>query len=99
MEWLRPLSALAFVLLLILGAAWLARRHPRLMGRRRAGGLLEVLETLPLGNRRYLLLLRMGERRGLLAVAGDRVALLDEIPGETFDQTLARTTPGEEAGS
>jgi flagellar biogenesis protein FliO len=69
------------------------------MGRRRAGGLLEVLETLPLGNRRYLMLLRMGDRRGLLSVAGDRVALLDELPGETFDRTLARAAPGEEVRS
>lgn len=71
LEYLKFLSALLFVLALIVGCAWLLKRSgvipAALMGRRADGKRrLDIVEVLPLDARRRLVLVRRDEAEHLL---------------------------------
>ncbi|MDK2784226.1 MAG: flagellar protein FliO/FliZ [Bacillota bacterium] len=74
---LRMLAGLVLVLLLL----YLATRFitQRLGLPRGAGRHLAVLDTLPLGPGKGILLVRAGKRQLLIGVSGDRIALLGEL--------------------
>lgn len=42
---------------------------------------LQVCETLSLGDRRFLAIVRCGEQRLLIGMAGQNICLLDRLPG------------------
>ena len=89
----RMLGALAVVLGLLAGLAWLLRRAVVL---RRKNGALGVESALSLGERRSLVVVTVEGRRLLLGLAPNHVSLVTELrAAPTFDQTLAHATTGE----
>jgi flagellar protein FliO/FliZ len=72
----RMLGALAVVLLLLAGAAWLLRRG--VLGRRKTGGL-GVESVLALGERRSLAIVTVEGRRLLVGLAPNNVSLVTEL--------------------
>jgi flagellar protein FliO/FliZ len=89
----RMLGALAIVLALLVGLAWLLRRN--LLVRRRTGAL-GVESALSLGDRRSLVVVSVEGRRLLLGLAPNNVSLVTELQRPaSFDETLSRATaPG-----
>jgi flagellar protein FliO/FliZ len=86
----RMLGALAIVLALLAGLAWLLRRTAVL---RRRSGALGVESALSLGERRSLVVVTVEGRRLLLGLAPNHVSLVTELqPPPTFDQTLSHAT-------
>lgn len=70
-NYLRFIAALVFVLALLAGCAWLARRFgflPQVAARRGARKRLEILEILPLDARRRMVLIRRDDVEHLLLV-------------------------------
>ena len=94
------LSEVTLALLLVLGAvfalAWLLKRA-RAFGSR-AGGALDVLAQVPLGQKERAVLLRVGATQILLGVAPGRVNTLYVLP-EPLDLTRAAAAPGGDGGS
>jgi flagellar protein FliO/FliZ len=95
----RMLGALAVVLLLLAGAAWLLRRG--VLGRRATGGL-GVESVLALGERRSLAIVTVEGRRLLVGLAPNNVSLVTELglalpkphsgergTGQSFDAAIA----------
>jgi flagellar protein FliO/FliZ len=83
----RMLAALAVVLVLLGGLAWLMRRGMRA---RRTAGALAVESTLTLGDRRSLVILTVEGRRLLLGLAPGQVSLVTELrPRQSFDDALS----------
>lgn len=95
MDVLGVMVALAFVLALIVGGAWLMRRlSGPMMNQDQA---LRVLASAPVGQRERVVLLQAGEQQYLLGVAPGQVRLLSEpqqsIPvsdQQAFAQTLGQ---------
>jgi flagellar protein FliO/FliZ len=53
------------------------------------GGLIKVLETRPLGGRKFLCVVRVRNEELLLGLSNDRIECLSKLPaGDSFDQTL-----------
>lgn len=84
----RTLGALAVVLALIAGLAWVLRRSSLA---RRAGSGLGIESALSLGERRSLVVVTVEGRRLLLGLAPNAVSLVTELqpPSTSFDQALA----------
>jgi flagellar protein FliO/FliZ len=86
----RMLGALAVVLGLLAGLAWLLRRQTLA---RRKSGALGVEAALSLGERRSLAIVTVEGRRLLLGLAPNSVSLVTELQrGGTFDHALARAS-------
>jgi flagellar protein FliO/FliZ len=84
----RMFGALAVVLALLAGAAWLLRKG--VLGRRSAGGL-GVESILALGERRSLAIVNVEGRRLLVGLAPNNVSLVTELgPGQSFDSAVAK---------
>ena len=94
------LGEVTLALLLVLGAvfalAWLLKRARGLGSR--AGGALEVLAQVPLGQKERGVLVRVGATQVLLGVAPGRVNTLYILP-EPLDLTRAASAPGGEGTS
>jgi flagellar protein FliO/FliZ len=88
----RVLAALAVVLALLGGLAWLIRRG---VLTRRATGALAIESSLPLGDRRSLVVLTVEGRRLLLGLAPGQISMVTELqPRQSFDDALARAGAG-----
>jgi flagellar protein FliO/FliZ len=86
----RMFGALAVVLGLLAGLAWLLRRG---VLARRGTGLLGVESALALGERRSLVIVTVENRRLLLGVSPGGVSLVTELQRPaTFEQAVARAT-------
>jgi flagellar protein FliO/FliZ len=84
----RTFGALAVVLALLAGLAWLARRG---VLRRRSGGALGVESALALGDRRSLVIVSVEGRRLLLGLSSANVSLVTELqPRETFADAMSK---------
>ena len=84
----RMFVALAVVLALLGGLAWLLRRG---VIARRQSGALGVETALALGDRRSLVIVAVEGRRLLLGLAPGGVSLVTELgPSTSFDAALAR---------
>lgn len=81
---LRAIAALAFVLGLLLGGAWLLRRYGSRVGLKtgQVSADLKVLEWRSLDMRRKLAVVRWGDREHLICLAptGDMVIASREAP-------------------
>src|SRR5262245_47422662 len=77
------------VLLLCVGTLWLSRRWLRkLPGQGEPGGRLSLVETLPLGNRCAVHLVRVGRQQVVVGVDGSGLKSLVALP-DLFDEALA----------
>lgn len=86
----RTFGALALVLALVVGLAWLLRRG---VLSRRAGGALNVESALALGDRRSLVIVTVEGRRLLLGLSQANVSLVAELqPRERFEDAMTKAT-------
>ncbi|MCH5271209.1 MAG: flagellar biosynthetic protein FliO [Lachnospiraceae bacterium] len=73
-----------FVLVLaltLLTTKWIARYQKGQW----AGGNIEILETCPMGNGKYIQIVRLGDTYIAMAVCKDTVTLLAELPKEQIE--------------
>jgi flagellar protein FliO/FliZ len=82
--------SLGLVLAIIFAAAWIVRRM-RGFGRT-ASGALDVLASLPLGQKERAVLIRVGTKQILLGVAPGRVSTL-HVLSEPVELSAPPTTP------
>ncbi len=86
------LFALALVIGLIFGLAWLARRMPGMAGARGNSGL-RVVRTLPLGTRERLVVVDVGGTQLLLGTGAGGTRLLHTLETPLHDDAPAPPTP------
>ena len=92
---LSTLFALALVIALVFGLAWMLRRLPGAGARGHQG--LRVVASLAVGAKERVLVVEAGERQLLIGVTAQQISLLDtlaqplpEAPQESFAAVLAR---------
>lgn len=85
------LFALALVLGLIFGLAWLARRMPGLAGMR--GNGLRVIASTPLGARERLVVVEVGEQQLLLGTGASGTRLLHVLEAPLPVESPAQPVP------
>jgi flagellar protein FliO/FliZ len=99
-ELTRGVAAVGIVLALLAVAAWLLRRGAFGMAGKRTRGLMRVEATLPLGERRSLMVVAVEGRRLLLGLTPAQVSLVTELErGESFDAALAKATTPTDTGA
>ena len=86
------LFALALVLGLIFGLAWLARRMPGMTGLRGNGGL-RVVRSLALGTRERLVVVEVGGTQLLLGTGAGGTRLLHTLEAPLAGDASAQPTP------
>lgn len=84
----RSLLAIAVVFGLLFGLAWAARRG-RLGFFTKQPSSVRVEATVPLGERRSLMVVAIEGRRLLLGLTPMQVSLVTELTGKSFDAALA----------
>ncbi|MCF6265590.1 MAG: flagellar biosynthetic protein FliO [Desulfuromusa sp.] len=85
---LKMLAAFAVVIgiLLLLYAA--SRKGFRMLPQKK-NGLIQVLETRPLGGRKFLCVVKVRGEEMLLGMSNDRIEYLSKVPsGDKFSETL-----------
>ena len=85
----RMLGALAVVLALVGGLAWLLRRGA--LVKRRASGI-GIESAIALGERRSLVIVAVEGRRLLLGLAPGSIALVTELQARPFEQALEQAS-------
>ncbi len=91
---LRVFGALALVLGLFLGAAWLFKNYQRLAVQRGRAPKLNILETRSLGGRHSVSVIGYAQERFLIATSPTGVNLLSHLPSAVEAETPA---PGQTA--
>ena len=89
-----PLSLLVTVLALIavLALAWFTLRFLSGLNRGRLkGGRIQILQTMPVGNRERLVLARVDEQDYLLGVTAGGISLVDKVDVAVAEKS--RTAP------
>lgn len=81
---------LMLVLGLMLLLAWLAKRYlPKKLGALGEGEHIKLLQSLPLGPRRFVSLVEADGKRFLLGVTDNQINLLKALDETPFDQALS----------
>ena len=96
-QWLSLIASFALVLVLLLGTLWVLRRIGAAGLRPQAGRRLVVVESLWLGNRQRVVLLRVDSREILLGISHQGITRLDGAP-ETVPG-LSTAVPVREEGA
>lgn len=96
-QWLSLIASFALVLILLLGTLWVLRRIGAAGLRPQAGRRLVVVESLWLGNRQRVVLLRVDSREILLGISHQGITRLDGAP-ETVTG-LSAAVPVREEGA
>jgi flagellar biogenesis protein FliO len=93
-ELTRGLAAVGIVMaLLAVGALAMRRGALGTVLQRKAKGPIRIEATMPLGERRSLMVVAVEGRRLLLGLTPVQVSLITELQrGEAFDQALSRAT-------
>ena len=87
---LRIAGYLVLLLAIIVGAAWGMRRLG-LAGRARAGGSMDILEILPLGQNRALVLARVADKVYLLGQSPESIEKLETYEGQKALELISAT--------
>ncbi|HWI51243.1 MAG TPA: flagellar biosynthetic protein FliO [Symbiobacteriaceae bacterium] len=84
-----------FLFGLVLGLAWLSTRMIGYrMGLASRGRMVRVLENVPAGRDRSIMLLEVGGRIYLVGSTGERISLIDAIEDpEVIERLMAQTPP------
>lgn len=87
-----------FLFGLVLGLAWLSTRMIGFrMGLAARGRMVRVLENVPAGRDRSIMLLEVGGRIYLVGSTADRISLIDAIDDpEVIDRLMAQTPPDQQ---
>jgi flagellar protein FliO/FliZ len=91
---LRITGFLVLVLLLIFLIAWGARKAGLAGGSKVGGGSMDVLEALPLGQNRALLLVRVTDRVYLLGQSQSRIDMLETYESDKALEIISSTKGG-----
>ena len=78
-DWLRVSGSFVLVLLLLGGMLWLLRRMKDMQVRHNGPALLEVRETIHVGPRQKVALLRVGETYVLVGISPQQLVALGEV--------------------
>ena len=78
-DWLRVSGSFVLVLLLLGGMLWLLRRMKDMQVRHNGPALLEVRETIHVGPRQKVALLRVGEKYVLVGISPQQLVALGEV--------------------
>jgi len=78
----KVILSLFIVLVLIFAFTWVLKRLSRFSGRNAAKGGLKVVESLPLGGRRMIQVVRVHDKNLVIGVTGERIELLTELNDE-----------------
>ena len=78
-DWLRVSGSFVLVLLLLGGMLWLLRRMKDMQVRHNGPALLEVRETIHVGPRQKVALLRVGEKYVLVGIGPQQLVALGEV--------------------
>lgn len=92
------LMALLIVVSVILLVAWVLSR---LSGRRHSlgsGGLLQLIASVPLGDRRFISVLRVGTRYYLIGISTQDIRLLSELENDEVDRYIKAGPTDTEGG-
>jgi flagellar protein FliO/FliZ len=84
---LRVTGALAFVIGIFLGGAWLFKNWRRFAVKQGRGPKLHVLETRPLGGRHAVYVLGYEQQRFLISASPTGVSLLSHLPAAENDSS------------
>lgn len=87
-SWLRMSLALGFVIGLVFLSAWLLKRISagRMIGGLSARGGIKILDKTSLGDKRYLMVVRVEGKYLLLGVTQQSVSLVSELPQYTLQE-------------
>jgi flagellar protein FliO/FliZ len=84
MEVLRMLGSLAVVIALLMAVLWgLKRMQSQMLTGGQAGRRLQLLETLGVGTRQKLALVRVGEQEILIAITPTQINAVGQWPVQT----------------
>ena len=78
-DWLRVSGSFVLVLLLLGGMLWLLRRMKDMQVRHNGPALLEVRETIHVGPRQKVALLRVGNKYVLVGIGPQQLVALGEV--------------------
>ena len=78
-DWLRVSGSFVLVLLLLGGMLWLLRRMKDMQVRHNGPALLEVRETIHVGPRQKVALLRVGDKYVLVGIGPQQLVALGEV--------------------
>jgi len=85
-QWLSLIASFALVLVLLLGTLWVLRRIGASGLRAQSGRRLAVVESLWLGNRQRVVLIRVDQREILLGVSAQGISRLDGPADERLSE-------------
>jgi len=77
-DWLRFTGSFLLVLLLLGGMLWMLRRMKAAQVRQHGPALLQIRETLHVGPRQKIALLRVGDKHVLVGISGQQFTALGE---------------------
>jgi len=80
----RVILALAIVIFLIFAVAWLLRRYMKISPSGKTSGRLQVIESLPLGTKKMVQVVKVCGRTLVIGVTPERIELLTELPEEEY---------------
>lgn len=89
---LRVTGAMAFVIGIFLGGAWLFKNWRRLALQQGRGPKLQVLETRPLGGRHAIYVLSYEQQRFLISASPSGVSLLSHLPAAPENEPAEGTS-------
>lgn len=78
-DWLRVSGSFVLVLLLLGGMLWLLRRMKDMQLRHKGPALLELRESIHVGPRQKVSLLRVGDKHILVGVSPQQLVALGEV--------------------
>jgi flagellar biosynthetic protein FliO len=91
---LRIAGFLVLIIGLIFGVLWFIRKTGILSPARGAGGAMDVLEVLPLGQNRSIALVRVMDKVLVVTQTQQQISLLDKIEGDKALELVASTKGG-----
>lgn len=91
---LRVTAYLGVVIILIIGVAWFYRRGGLRAPRPGSPGAMDIIETLPLGQHRMLVMVRVMDEIYLLSNTATGMTLLDKIGGQKALDIIASSRGG-----
>jgi flagellar biosynthetic protein FliO len=91
---LRIIGSLVLIVALIFGLVWSMRRMGVAGSSRAGGGAMDILETLPCGPNRLIMLVRVMDSVLVLAQTQQQITLLDKVVGEKAVELIASTKGG-----
>ncbi|MEI6801809.1 MAG: flagellar biosynthetic protein FliO [Burkholderiales bacterium] len=91
-DWFRYIGSMALVLALLLGLLWLLRRLKGMQRVQQSGSRLQLLETISIGPRQKISLLRVGSKEVLVGITAGQFTALghwDDTPAAPESDLVA----------